>query len=299
MFMQTRFRISVGSYWILQMHYLVEAVNRRKILWRRLRSCMPKSGNKPWYGIFYLLPWIENKGSKGFAARRQEMIDWEHCLPVTRQCQRLDLNRSTTYYQRKSVSETDFRLMRRIDEMTLQQPFYGSRRPGLTPGEGHDINRKRVQRLMRQMGIIALYPKANTRRPGKEHTDSPYLLRSLVIDRLNQGCATDISYIPMAKDFVCVVIIKDWCSREVLAWRFSNSMDADFCVEAQEEATSHYGALETFNTDQERLSLPLRPSPASSRRQTSISMDGKGCCWVECKACPWCNVFVERLWCSL
>lgn len=150
------------------------------------------------------------------------MISREHALPVTRQCQLLDLNRSTAYYQRKPVSDADLKLMRGIDEMHMQRPFYGSRRiRDWLQDEGHDINRKRVQRLMRQMGIMALYPKANTSRPGKGHKIYPYLLRDLTIDRPNQVWATDISYIPMAKGFVYVVAIMDWYSRKVLAWRGS------------------------------------------------------------------------------
>lgn len=220
------------------------------------------------------------------------MINKEHDLPVTRQCQLLDLNRSTAYYQRKPVSEADLNLMRRIDEMHLERPFYGSRRiRDWLQDEGHDINRKRVQRLMRQMGIMALYPKANTSRPGKRHIIYPYLLRGLTIDRPNQVWATDLSYIPMAKGFVYVVAIMDWYSRKVLAWRVSNSMDTDFCVEALEEAISRYGAPEIFNTDQGAQFTSEAFTGVLKTADINISMDGKGR-WVD-------NVFVERLWRSL
>ena len=171
-------------------------------------------------------------------------------MPVTRQCQLLDLNRSTVYYQPTGVSDEDLRLMRLIDEIYLKRPFYGSRRIRDNLEDlGHTVNRKKVQRLMRQMGIAALYPKANTSRPGKGHKIYPYLLKGLTIDRPNQVWATDISYIPMARGFVYVVAIMDWYSRKVLAWRVSNTMDADFCVEALEEAIRRYGAPDIFNTD--------------------------------------------------
>lgn len=220
------------------------------------------------------------------------MINREHDLPVTRQCQLLDLNRSTAYYQRKPASEADLLLMRRIDEMHMQRPFYGSRRiRDWLQDEGHDINRKCVQRLMRQMGIMALYPKTNTSRPGKGHKIYPYLLRSLTIDHPNQVWATDISYIPMAKGFVYVVAIMDWYSRRVLAWRVSNSMDADFCIEALEEAISRHGAPEIFNTDQGAQFTSDAFTGTLKAAGIQISMDGKGR-WVD-------NVFVERLWRSL
>ena len=167
------------------------------------------------------------------------MIDRTHSLPVTRQCQLLNLNRSTVYYQPMGVSDEDLKLMRLIDEIHLKRPFYGSRRIRDDLQDlGYPVNRKRVQRLMRKMGIMALYPKVNT-----------YLLRGLTIDRPNQVWATDLTYIPMAKGFVYVVAIMDWYSRKVLAWRVSNSMDADPCVEALEEAISRYGAPDIFNTD--------------------------------------------------
>ena len=220
------------------------------------------------------------------------MIDRTHALPVTRQCQLLGLNRSSVYYQPAGISDEDLQLMRRIDEMHLKRPFYGSRRiRDWLQDEDFPVNRKRVQRLMRQMGIVALYPKANTSRPGKGHKIYPYLLRGLEIDRPNQVWATDICYVPMARGFVYVVAIMDWYSRKVLAWRVSNTMDADFCVEALEEAINRYGTPEIFNTDQgaqfTREAFTGKLKAAGIR----ISMDGKGR-WVD-------NVFVERLWRSL
>ena len=179
------------------------------------------------------------------------MIARKHELPVTRQCQLLDLNRSSVYYHAVGVSDEDLRLMRLIDEIHLKRPFYGSRRIRDDLQDlGYLVNRKKVQRLMRLMGISALYPKPNTSRPGKGHKIYPYLLKGLTIDRPNQVWATDLTYIPMARGFVYVVAIMDWYSRKVLAWRLSNTLDADFCVEALEEAISRYGAPEIFNTDQ-------------------------------------------------
>jgi putative transposase len=220
------------------------------------------------------------------------MIDRTHSLPVIRQCQLLDLSRSSVYYQPAGISAEDLQLMRRIDEMHLKRPFYGSRRiRDWLHDDGFQVNRKRVQRLMRQMGIAALYPKANTSRPGKGHKIYPYLLKGLDINRPNQVWATDLSYIPMAKGFVYVVAIMDWYSRKVLAWRISNTMDADFCVEALEEAISRYGAPDIFNTDQGAQFTSDAFTRVLKAAGIRISMDGKGR-WVD-------NVFVERLWRSL
>ena len=190
------------------------------------------------------------------------------------------------------VSDEDLKLMRLIDEIHLKRPFYGSRRIRDDLQDlGHPANRKRVQRLMRTMGIMALYPKVNTSRPGKGHKIYPYLLKGLTIDRPNQVWATDLTYIPMAKGFVYVVAIMDWYSRKVLAWRVSNSMDADPCVEALEEAISRYGAPDIFNTDQGSQFTSDAFTGVLKEADIKISMDGKGR-WVD-------NVFVERLWRSL
>jgi len=220
------------------------------------------------------------------------MIDRTHSLPVTRQCQLLNLNRSSVYYQPLGISDEDLKLMRLIDEIHLKRPFYGSRRIRDDLQDlGHPLNRKKVQRLMRQMGIMALYPKAHTSRPGKGHKIYPYLLRGLMIDRPNQVWATDLTYIPMARGFVYVVAIIDWYSRKVLSWRVSNSMDADPCVEALEEAISRYGTPEIFNTDQGSQFTSDAFTGVLKDADIKISMDGKGR-WVD-------NVFVERLWRSL
>ena len=179
------------------------------------------------------------------------MIDRTHSLPVICQCQLLSLNRSSVYYQPSGVSDEDLRLMRLIDEVHLKRPFYGSRRIRDNLQDlGHLVNRKKVQRLMRQMGITALYPKKGTSRPGKGHRIYPYLLKGLTIERPNQVWAADITYIPMARGFVYLVVVMDWYSRKVLSWKLSNTMDSDFCVDALEEAVRQHGKPEIFNTDQ-------------------------------------------------
>lgn len=220
------------------------------------------------------------------------MINQGNDLPITRQCELLELTRSTVYYQHQEVSEADLTLMRRIDEMHLKRPFYGSRRiRDWLQDEGHDVNRKRAQRLMRQMGITAIYPKRRTSKPGKGHKIYPYLLRNLVIDRPNQVWATDLTYIPMAKGFVYLVAIMDWHSRKVLSWRLSNTMDSDFCVEALEEALNRYGHPDIFNTDQGAQFTSEAFTGVLKTAGVDISMDGRGR-WID-------NVFVERLWRSV
>ncbi len=221
------------------------------------------------------------------------MVDRAHQLPVVRQCELLSLNRSTASYELKpDVSDEDLKLMRRIDEMHLKRPFYGSRR--LTDWlreEGQDINRKRVQRLMRKMGITALYPKKNTSQPGQGHKIYPYLLKGLEINRSGQVYCSDITYIPMARGFVYLVVIMDWYSRKVLSWRLSNTMDSAFCVDALEEAIDRFGAPDIFNTDQGAQFTSEAFTGVLKAAGIKISMDGKGR-WVD-------NVFVERLWRSV
>ena len=186
----------------------------------------------------------------------------------------------------------DLAVMRLIDETHLQWPFYGSRRMRDELEErGHTVNRKRVQRLMRQMGLRALYPRRRTSQPGKGHKIYPYLLRDLSIERANQAWASDISYIPMAKGFMYLVAIMDWYSRRVLSWRVSNTLDAHFCIEALEEALLRFEAPEIFNTDQGCQFTCEAFTDLLKGHAIAISMDGKGR-WVD-------NVFVERLWRSV
>ena len=220
------------------------------------------------------------------------MIQADHPLAVTRRCALLDVARSTVYYRPTGISAEDLALMRRLDEIHLERPFYGSRRlRDELETQGHPVNRKRVQRLVRQMGLCALYPKPRTSQPAVGHTVYPYLLRGLSIERPNQVWATDICYIPMAHGFMYLVAIMDWYSRRVLAWRVSNTFDSDFCVEALEDALTRYGPPEIFNTDQGAQFTSKAFTTVLKAHAVAISMDGKGR-WVD-------NVFVERLWRSV
>ena len=184
-------------------------------------------------------------------SERRAMIQADYLLTVTRRCELLDVARSTVYYHPTGIPSEDLALMRLLDEIHLECPFYGSRRlRDELETQGHPVNRKRVQRLMRQMGLSALYPKPRTSQPGAGHKVYPYLLKGLSIERPNQVWASDICYIPMAQGFMYLVAILDWYSRRVLAWRVSNTVDSDFCVEALEDALTHYGPPAIFNTDQ-------------------------------------------------
>ena len=172
-------------------------------------------------------------------------------LSLTRQCQLLGLSRSSLYYQPVTDNTEALALMARIDRQFLETPYYGSRKMTTwLRREGHVVNRKRVRRLMRQMGLQVIWQKPNTSKPNPEHKVYPYLLRGLTIERPNQVWATDITYIPMPKGFFYLVAIMDWHSRKVLSWRLSNTMDATFCVEALEEALAIHGRPEIFNSDQ-------------------------------------------------
>ncbi len=225
-------------------------------------------------------------------SERRAKLHIEHELPKTRRCGLLDVARSTAYYRPEPVSAQDLALMRLIDEIHLQWPFYGSRRLRDELEErGHTVNRKRVQRLMRQMGLAALYPRRRTSQPGKGHKIYPHLLRDLSIERANQVWATDLCYLPMAKGFMYLVAIMDWHTRRVLSWRVSNTLDTQFCIEALEEALQRFGAPEIFNTDQRAQFTSEAFTEVLKDHGVAISMDGKGR-WVD-------NVFVERLWRSV
>ncbi len=225
-------------------------------------------------------------------SERRAQIHPTHELPKTRRCELLNVARSTAYYRREPISQGDLMLMRLIDEIHLQWPFYGSRRiRDELEDRGHPVNRKRVQRLMRQMDLRALYPRQRTSQPGKGHKIYPYLLRDLPIERANQVWATDICFLPMAKGFMFLVAIMDWHSRRVLSWRVSNTLDTDFCIEALEEALQRFGAPDIFNTDQGSQFTSEAFTGVLKDHGIKISMDGKGR-WMD-------NVFVERLWRSV
>jgi putative transposase len=220
------------------------------------------------------------------------MIDKGDKLPVTQQCDLLDLCRSGVYYTPTPLSAKDMEFMRQIDEIHLAYPFYGSRKiRNELWAKGYDVGRDRVRRLMRRMGIEALYvkPRLSLAHPG--HVKYPYLLRGLEITRTNHVWATDITYIPMAKGFCYLVAIMDWASRMVLSWRLSNTLDSSFCVDALEEAIAKYGCPEIFNTDQGSQFTAEAFTDTLRLKGIAISMDGKGR-WMD-------NVFIERLWKSV
>lgn len=220
------------------------------------------------------------------------MVTAEDAMSVRRQCEILRVNRSSLYYQTLPTSFDELQLMKKIDELHLQRPFYGSRRiMHSLRTEGCLVNRKRIQRLMRQMGIEGMAPKPDTSKPEPEHVKYPYLLRNLTISRVNQVWATDITYIPMAHGYAYLVAIIDWYSRRVLAWRLSNTMDSSFCIEALHEAVERFGKPSIFNTDQGSQFTSKAFTEAVLGHGIKLSMDGRGR-WLD-------NVFIERLWRSL
>jgi putative transposase len=200
--------------------------------------------------------------------------------------------RSGVYRPRKAANDNDAALMRRIDELFTAWPFLGSRRmTAMLRAEGVFVNRKRVQRLMRLMGIAALGPKPRTTKPAPGHKIYPYLLRDVTIERANHVWAADITYIPIGRGFLYLMAIIDWASRAVLAWRLSNTMDVSFCLAALEEALTGFGKPEIFNTDQGSQFTSAAFTGALIEAGVAISMDGRGR-WMD-------NVFIERLWRSL
>jgi putative transposase len=220
------------------------------------------------------------------------MIDREHGLPVTKQAEVLNISRGSVYYLPRPVPERDLILMRRMDELHMDYPFAGARMLcGLLNNEGLSVGRKHVARLMKKMGICALYRRPNTSKPEPGHRIYPYLLRQVKVKRPNQAWAMDISYIPMAKGFVYLAAVIDWFTRRVLAWRVSITMDTAFCVEALEEALEKYQNPDIFNTDQGSQFTSEAFTSVLLSRNIAISMDGKGA-WRD-------NVFIERLWRSV
>jgi putative transposase len=213
-------------------------------------------------------------------------------LSLSRQCRLLKLNRSTVYYKKRPITPIDLKLMQLIDKQYLKIPSWGSRsmRNHLRR-LGYKVNRKKVQRLMRLMGLEAIYPKPKTSRPHPEHKVYPYLLRNLKIDRPNQVWAADITYIPMSRGFMYLVAVMDWHSRKVLSWRVSNTLDTDFCVQTVEEAISRFGAPEIFNTDQGAQFTSSAFTSLLKDHDINISMDGRGRVQD--------NIFIERLWWTL
>lgn len=218
------------------------------------------------------------------------MVESDHpVLSVSRQCELLGLPRSTFYRRPQPLSDEELALMRRIDELYLLCPFYGSRQMTRTlRREGLTINRKRVRRLMRLMGLEALCPKPRLSRPSAAQPVYPYLLRDLEVTRPNQVWAADITYVPIRGGVVYLCAVLDWFSRRVLAWELSNTLDADFCVRAVGRALAAYGAPAIFNTDQGCQFTSQAFTKPLLDLHVQLSMDGKG------RALD--NVFVERLW---
>jgi putative transposase len=220
------------------------------------------------------------------------MIDREHELPIKRQAELLSISRGSVYYHPEPISDADLALMRRIDELHLEHPFAGSRMlRDLLRREGFEVGRRHVATLMRRMSVAALYRKPNTSRKHPAHPVYPYLLRGLSVERANQVWAMDITYIPLARGFVYLAVVLDWHSRKVLAHRVSITMEADFCVEALNEAITRFGTPEIMNTDQGSQFTSAEFTDVLKHHGIAISMDGRGQ-WRD-------NVFVERLWKSV
>jgi putative transposase len=220
------------------------------------------------------------------------VIPFSNGLSIVNQCKLLSISRSSLYYQTKGESSFNLDLMRLIDIQYLKTPFYGSRQMARhLRREGFCVGRKRIRRLMRLMGIEALYQKPRTSIANSEHKVYPYLLKNLEINRSNQVWCADITYIPMPSGFMYLVSVMDWSSRKVLSWRLSNTLDRDFCVDALKEAISRYGKPEIFNTDQGSQFTSTDFTEVLINAGITISMDGKGR-WMD-------NIFIERLWRSL
>src|SRR5271167_548906 len=227
------------------------------------------------------------------APDRRAKLDRAHGeLSVRRQCAMLGVARSSVYRKPRPANDNDLEARRRIDALFTARPFFGARRIARTLSEeGFPIDRKRVRRLMRLMGIEALGPKPRTTKPAPEHKIYPYLLRDLTIERPNQVWAADITYIPIGRGFLYLVAVIDWASRAVLSLRLSNTMDASFCVAALEDALLRHGKPRIFNTDQGAQFTSAAFTSALQAAGIAISMDGRGR-FMD-------NIFIERLWRSI
>lgn len=220
------------------------------------------------------------------------MITTDAPISISEQCRIFGISRSTYYYEPKGESEENLEIMKRIDELFLDNPTWGSRQMrNRLRLEGKKVNRKRIQRLMRLMGIEVLYPRRNLSRPHPDHRVYPYLLRGLEINRPDMVWCTDITYIRLKYGFVYLVAILDWYSRKVLSWELSNTLDAHFCVSALDNAIERYGKPEIFNTDQGAQFTSEAFTGKLQSNTIRISMNGKG------RALD--NVIVERFWRSL
>lgn len=213
-------------------------------------------------------------------------------VSIVRQCKLLKISRTSVYRQPKKERPEDLDLMRLIDEQYLKAPNYGSRSMrNFLRRSGYKTNRKRVQRLMRKMGLQAIYPKPKTSKPHPQHKIYPYLLRNTIIDQPNQVWCADITYIPLSRGFMYLVAVMDWHSRKVLSWRVSNTLDSSFCVDALEEAIHRFGYPQIFNTDQGSQFTSEAFTKVLKTNAIRISMDGRGR-FLD-------NIFIERLWWTL
>ncbi|WP_428846056.1 IS3 family transposase [Magnetospirillum sulfuroxidans] len=221
--------------------------------------------------------------------RRRQKIDPDHPdLPVRRQCALISLSRSVFYYRPRGESGFTLELMRRIDETFTEHPYFGARQMMFhLRRQGHIAGRKRVARLMALMGLSPIYQKPRTSDPHPQHPVYPYLLKDLAITRPNQVWCADITYIPMRKGFLYLVAVMDWATRKVLAWKLSNTMEADFCIEVLQDALARFAPPEIFNTDQGSQFTSPRFTQVLKDAKVRISMDGRGR-WMD-------NVFIERL----
>ena len=210
-------------------------------------------------------------------------------ITIKRQCELLGVARSSYYYKPKSIDPVNFDLMQMIDNIYTRSPFYGSRKIAklIKRLTGFVVNRKRIARLMRLMGIAAIYPKPRTSIPNKQHRKYPYLMKDMEITGPNQAWCTDITYIRLEQGFVYLVAIMDWYSRRVLSWKLSNTMDTSFCIEALKEALQH-GKPQVFNSDQGSQFTSNDFTSELLGKEISISMDGTGRMYD--------NIFIERLW---
>ena len=221
---------------------------------------------------------------------RKKMLEKGHSgLSLKHQCELLSINRSSVYYKSRPIRVEDLELMKLMDDQYMKTPVYGSRsmRDYLNK-QGYPVSRKRTQRLMRRMGIEAIYPKPKTSKPHPGHRIYPYLLKGLTIDRPDMVWCSDITYIPLKRGFMYLVAVMDWHSRKVLSWRISNTLDSEFCVSALEEAIEYYGHPEIFNTDQGSQFTSDAFTGVLKANGIRISMDGRGRCRD--------NIFIERLW---
>lgn len=222
------------------------------------------------------------------AVERRQLLEISKNMSLKRQCELLSIHRSSYYYEPVKESDYNLILMKEIDKIYTEMPSYGSRK--ITEElirVGHGVNRKRVQRLMRMMGIEVIYPKMNLSKPNLSHKKYPYLLKGIKIENVNHVWSTDITYIPLKKGYVYLVAILDWFSRYIITWKLSNNLESGFCIEALEEALSQ-GRPEIFNSDQGTQFTCARFLRALEERKIKISMDGKGRAFD--------NIYIERFW---